>query len=230
MIGEGMPAGPGIFSSGQGSRSLRQEVERRPNMKKALLIGSIMIMLTAAFAEEENPLLIIQTNMGNITVEVFSEKAAVTAANFLRYVDGGLFEDASFYRVVRMDNQPNNEIKIEVIQGGITNRNSQRFPPISHETTDKTGVLHKDGTISMARGAPGTASSEFFICIGDQPELDFGGLRNPDGQGFAAFGKVREGMDIVKKIQRLPDRNQYLPEPVVILDIVRAEAKKYKIN
>lgn len=199
-------------------------------MKKALLIGSIMIMLTAAFAEEENPLLIIQTNMGNITVEVFSEKAAVTAANFLRYVDGGLFEDASFYRVVRMDNQPNNDIKIEVIQGGVTNRNSQRFPPISHETTNKTGVLHKDGTISMARGSPGTASSEFFICIGDQPELDFGGHRNPDGQGFAAFGRVREGMDIVEKIQRLPDRNQYLPEPVVILDIVRAEAKKNKIN
>lgn len=230
MMKEGMPAGPGIFSSGQGSRCLRQEVERRPNLKKALLIGSIMIMLTAAFAEEENPLLIIQTNMGNITVEVFSEKAAVTAANFLRYVDGGLFEDASFYRVVRMDNQPNNDIKIEVIQGGVTNRNSQRFPPISHETTNKTGVLHKDGTISMARGSPGTASSEFFICIGDQPELDFGGHRNPDGQGFAAFGRVREGMDIVEKIQRLPDRNQYLPEPVVILNIVRAEAKKNKIN
>ena len=197
-------------------------------MKKALLIGAIMIMLTAAFAEEENPLVIIQTNMGNITVEVFSEKAAVTAANFLRYVDGGLFEDAAFYRVVRMDNQPNNEIKIEVIQGGITNRDIQRFPPISHETTNKTGVLHKDGTISMARGAPGTASSEFFICIGDQPELDFGGNRNPDGQGFAAFGKVREGMDIVEKIQRLPDRNQYLLETVVIANIIRVEAKKTK--
>ena len=197
-------------------------------MKKALLIGSIMIVLTAAFAEEENPLVIIQTNMGNITVEVFSEKAAVTAANFLRYVDGGLFEDAAFYRVVRMDNQPNNEIKIEVIQGGITNRDIQRFPPISHETTNKTGVLHKDGTISMARGAPGTASSEFFICIGDQPELDFGGNRNPDGQGFAAFGKVREGMDIVEKIQRLPDRNQYLLETVVIANIIRVEAKKTK--
>src|SRR5262249_16023380 len=94
--------------------------------------------------------------------------------------------------------------------------NPQELPPIAHETTDKTGILHKDGVISMARLQPGSASSEFFICVGGQPELDFGGKRNPDGQGFAAFGKVIEGMDVVRKIQQQPAKDQYLLSPVKI--------------
>jgi peptidyl-prolyl cis-trans isomerase A (cyclophilin A) len=93
------------------------------------------------------------------------------------------------------------------------------LPPIVHETTEQSGILHKDGTISMARNEPGTASSEFFICIGAQPSLDFGGKRNPDGQGFAAFGKVIKGMDVVRKIQKLPETNQYLDKRVKILKV-----------
>jgi peptidyl-prolyl cis-trans isomerase A (cyclophilin A) len=172
--------------------------------------------------EEANPKIWIRTGLGDIEVEIYERQAPVTAANFLRYVDAGLFKGASFYRVVRLDNQPRNAVKIEVIQGGLTfSRGENVFPPIEHETTAKTGLLHKDGTISMARDAPGSATSEFFICLGDQPELDFGGKRNPDGQGFAAFGRVTAGMDIVRKIQQLPDEEQRLKERVPILDIER---------
>jgi peptidyl-prolyl cis-trans isomerase A (cyclophilin A) len=119
-----------------------------------------------------------------------------------------------------MDNQPNNDVKIEVIQGGIyTEPRFGDIKPIEHETTDKTGIKHKDGTISMARMGPGTASTEFFICVGDQPELDFGGKRNPDGQGFAAFGHIVKGIDVVRNIQQLKDKNQTLLEKVVIIRI-----------
>ena len=116
-----------------------------------------------------------------------------------------------------MDNQPHNNIKIEVIQGGLDNCTStQPMPPIAHEPTNTTGVYHLDGTLSMARNEPGTASSEFFICIGDQPELDYGGRRHEDGQGFAAFGRVVKGMDVVRKIQSLPNTNQMLDQVVRI--------------
>jgi peptidyl-prolyl cis-trans isomerase A (cyclophilin A) len=109
-------------------------------------------------------------------------------------------------------------VKIEVIQGGLfSDEKIEKHPGIRHETTRETRLKHLDGTISMARNEPGTASTEFFICIGNQPELDFDGQRNPDGQGFAAFGKVIKGMDVVRKIQQLPDENQYLKEPVQIL-------------
>ncbi len=173
-------------------------------------------------AADENPVVLIRTGLGNITVEIFVEKAPLTAPNFLRYVDAGLYKGSSFYRVVRMDNQPQNLVKIEVIQGGLGFSDEDRpFPPIEHETTSKTGVLHKDGVISMARSAPGSATSEIFICIGDQPELDFGGKRNPDGQGFAAFGRVIEGMEVVRKIHQQPDENQMLKQPVVIQNIER---------
>jgi len=121
-----------------------------------------------------------------------------------------------------MDNQPNNEIKIEVIQGGLGfDESPLSLPPIEHETTDITGILHKDGVISMARMEPGTSSSEIFICVGDQPELDFGGKRNPDGQGFAAFGIVINGMDVVREIQSKSDEEQMLVTPIYIVEVGR---------
>lgn len=170
----------------------------------------------------KNPKVFISTEAGDIIIEIYADKAPITSANFLTLVGTGTFDEkACFYRVVRPDNQPNNPVKIEVIQGGlVVDSLIDIFQPIAHETTAQTGVIHTDGTISMARSEPGTASTEFFICIGDQPELDFGGKRNPDGQGFAAFGKVIEGMDIVKKIQQMKDENQYLKKPVKIIEIV----------
>jgi peptidyl-prolyl cis-trans isomerase A (cyclophilin A) len=175
-------------------------------------------------AQASNPRVTIQTDRGIIVVEIYERQAPLTAANFLRYVDEGLFDGATFYRVVRPDNQPGNTVKIEVVQGGLEFSSARRtFPPVEHETTAKTGILHRDGVVSMARDAPGTASSEFFICIGDQPELDFGGRRNPDGQGFAAFGRVVEGMDIVRKIQQQPADGQRLIKRIVIRSISRAK-------
>jgi len=173
---------------------------------------------------EGNPHVVIQTELGDIIVEIYEKEAPITADNFLKYVDASLFKDASFYRTVTMDNQPNNDIKIEVIQGGLGSAEGRKtLSPIEHETTDKTGILHKNGVISMARLNPGTASSEFFICVGDQPELDFGGKRNPDGQGFAAFGRVTEGMKVVNKIHLQPAEGQMLDPQIKILEIVRVK-------
>lgn len=166
--------------------------------------------------------MVIETTRGTITVEVFTDRAPVTALNFLSLVEEGVYDSAVFYRVVRMDNQPGNDVRIEVIQGGLFRDDLiEKLVPIRHETTRETGILHLDGVISMARNGPGSASSEFFICVGDQPSLDFGGKRNPDGQGFAAFGRVVEGMSVVRAIQALPDSGQYLIEKVPIREIRR---------
>lgn len=157
-----------------------------------------------------------------VQVKIDLKRAPATSANFLRYVDAGLFDSTCFYRVVRPDNQPKDSVFIGVIQGGrYEDEETGGYPPIPHETTEMTGTRHRDGVISMARWTPGTATSEFFICVGDQPELDYGGRRNPDGQGFAAFGKVTRGMDVVRKIHGTEAPGQYLEKPVVILKIIR---------
>lgn len=163
---------------------------------------------------------IMETELGNMEIEVYTADAPVSAANFLRHVDENLLQGASFYRVVRLDNQPDNDVKIEVIQGGLWPEESP-LPAIPHETTKQTGRPHLDGVISMARLEPGSATSEIFICVGDQPELDFGGRRNPDGQGFAAFGQVVSGMEVVRRIQQLPADGQTLIEPVRIVAVRR---------
>ncbi len=191
-------------------------------MIKTLLILSFAVLAAGAPLTAENPRVLIRTELGDILIEVDEAKAPITAANFLRYVDAGLYDGAVFHRAVTLENQPNDAIRIEVIQGAIL-PNDKTFPPITHETTDQTGLKHRDGTVSMARSRPGTASSSFFICINDQPELDFGGRRNPDGQGFAAFGKVLAGMDVARAIQARPGEGQNLTPPVRILSVRRVK-------
>jgi peptidyl-prolyl cis-trans isomerase A (cyclophilin A) len=165
---------------------------------------------------------IIQTEKGDIEVELDAARAPKTVANFLRYVDAKLYDGGRFHRTVTPDNQPQSKVKIEVIQAGVAPaRSKDEFPPIPLERTRDTKLSHKDGTISMARDGPDTATGDFFICIGEQPELDFGGKRNPDGQGFAAFGRVVKGMDVVKAIQSLPRKEQALTPAVNIVRIVR---------
>ena len=172
------------------------------------------------------PQISIVTELGTILIELYPEQAPITVNNFLRYVVEGRFANTCFYRVVRADNQPNNNIKIDVIQGGLqVDEHPLMLPPIPHESTQQTGLRHEDGTLSMARNDPGTASSEFFICVGDQPELDFGGKRNPDGAGFAAFGKVIAGLDVVQKIHQSPAREQTL-EPRIAITGVKLVSKK----
>ncbi len=141
----------------------------------------------------------LTTALGPIEVAVDLARAPISAGDFLKYVDRGLFDGSAFYRTVRPGNDIN-PVKIDVIQGGLMN-DRKLLPPIPHEPTSKTGLRHHNGTISTARDEPGTGSAgAFFVCIGDQPQLDFGGRRNPDRQGFAAFGQVVRGMDVVRKI------------------------------
>jgi len=173
---------------------------------------------------EGSTLVLITTPLGDITVEIFRDRAPITSDNFLRYVDDGLLDGTSFFRTVTTKNQPHSDVKIEVIQGGTEPKDAaypSKYPPIEHETTETTELSHTDGAVSMARWAPGTATSSFFICIGDQPELDYGGRRNPDGQGFAAFGRVRVGMDVVREIHRHPQEGQRLEPPIEIFSCRR---------
>lgn len=170
-----------------------------------------------------HPGIVISTAEGDIFIELYPEQAPLTVENFLRYVDEGRLTEAVFYRTVTMDNQPDNDVMIEVIQGGIWWTDSlSMLDPIEHETTKATGILHLDGTISMARYTPGTATSEFFICVGDQPSLDYGGTRNGDGQGFAAFGRVVKGMDAVRRIHASPCDGQQLT-PFIKINYVQRE-------
>lgn len=170
-------------------------------LKKIKQLRYVLIFFLAFFSRASiAQKVLIETDKGNIVV-VLNPKAPVTSANFLKYVSAKKYDGAKFYRVVRMNNQPDNKVKIEVIQGGLDEDSTMNFPRIKHESTDITGIKHVSGTLSMARVGPGTAGSEFFICVSDQPELDFGGKRNPDNQGFAAFGQVVSGMDVVKSIQ-----------------------------
>lgn len=169
----------------------------------------------------------IESERGVIEVEVDTTRAPMTAANFLRYVDGGYYDGGQFHRTVTMANQPNDAVRIEVIQAGVSpSRAEERFEPIPLERTTLTGLAHRDGAISMARRTPDSAVSDFFICIGDQPSLDFGGARNPDGQGFAAFGQVVRGMDIVRAIQTAPAEGQQLTPPIRILRVRRSRRRE----
>ena len=166
---------------------------------------------------KQNPRVAIQTELGKIVVELYPAQAPITVNNFLRYVTEHRWDGAAFYRVVRADNQANDKIKIDVIQGDfLADGHPHRLPPIPIETTQQTGLRHANGTLSMGRINSVSVDSEFFICIGDQPELDFGGKRNPDGIGFAAFGKVIEGLDVVHKIHQSPAKEQSLEPPIAI--------------
>ena len=177
---------------------------------------ALILLMNTAMAQQVR----ITTSLGNIVVQLEPGKAPVTVANFLKYVEGNHYRGGSFYRAVHMHNQPDSPVKIVVIQAGVHPwMQNFLFDPIPLERTSKTGLKHENGTISMARSTPDTAQESFFICLGDQPELDFGGKRNPDGQGFAAFGKVVSGMEVVKKINQANTEGQALMPPILILEM-----------
>jgi peptidyl-prolyl cis-trans isomerase A (cyclophilin A) len=165
----------------------------------------------------------LETAFGNITLAIDTKRAPITSANFLRYVDARLYDGGRFHRATRPDNYtpaPPNRPMMEIIQGGI-NPQQKPFDPIPLERTSVTGLKHVAGTVSMARGAPDTATGDFFILLDDQPSLDFGGMRFDDGQGAAAFGRVIAGLDVVKKIQQQPVEKQALTPPVPIVKAAR---------
>ncbi len=193
-----------------------------------VLITLVSVVGCASINTAKPVKLLMSTTLGDVEMTLYPDKAPVTVANFLRYVDAGAYRDGSFYRVVRHDND-NGSPKITVIQGG-ARKGVVEWQPIPLETTEVSGINHLDGTLSMARAEPQTATTAFFICIGAQPGLDFGGKRAKDGLGFAAFGKVTRGMDVVKAINQIRNskssenpymQGQMLSQPVLITDIKR---------
>lgn len=191
---------------------------------KKLLTFCLFTLAACSGTKYKNPHIEIQTRLGDIEIELYPDKAPKTVTAFLSYIDSDFFKNTSFYRVLNTDNQSSDALKAELIQGGLWKTNyskSASLKGIPHETTLQTGILHKDGVLSLAREQPGTASTEFFICIGDQPGFDYGGENNPDKQGYAAFGRVVKGMEIVRKIYREPEDEQYFDPPVDIYNIVK---------
>lgn len=185
-----------------------------------LMAVILMVIAGCSSGDAKHPRVEISTRQGDIVIELYANKAPKSVAAFLSYIEKGLYNNASFYRILNDENQPSNAAKANVIQGGLyRSKKRPELPGIPHETTKETGILHKDGVISLARTDPGTATTEFFICIGDQPGFDFGGANNADGLGYAAFGKVIKGLDIVRKIYNLPEYDQYFDPPVPIFDI-----------
>ena len=197
-----------------------------PNMRIAAAALLVAVAIAAPRASLDLVRVAIETSFGTIEVEIDSTHAPVTAANFLRYVDAKIYDGGRFHRAVRLDNQARKDVLIEVIQGGRSPEQAKAvkgFGPIPLERTSVTTLRHVDGAISMARGnTADSASSDFFICVGDQPSLDFGGARAADGQGFAAFGRVISGMDIVRKIQaRKTNAREQLLEPIAMVRVYR---------
>jgi peptidyl-prolyl cis-trans isomerase A (cyclophilin A) len=195
----------------------------------------ITFVLTLLFAQPAPPtpptLIVFTTALGEIVIEVNVAKAPLTSANFLRYVDEGWYNEGRFHRTVRPETETNTTNPIQVIQAGrrqVPRAEAPTFPALVLERTKDTGLTHVDGAVSMARvaGRPDSASSDFFIAIGPQPSLDFGGARNTDGEGFAVFGRVVSGMDVVKKIQAAPVRpgTQTL-EPTITITQARRRPK-----
>jgi peptidyl-prolyl cis-trans isomerase A (cyclophilin A) len=187
--------------------------------------ATFLVWLLSLVTQPPAPVAVVfETTAGEIVIEVNVARAPVTAANFLRYVDEGWYTGGRFHRTVRPDTETNTEYPIQVIQA--SRRRAPRgegpaIPAIALERTRDTGLTHVDGAVSMARvaGQPDSAASDFFIAIGPQPSLDFGGRRNADGQGFAVFGRVIAGMDVVRKIPAAAVRpgTQSLDPPVAIV-------------
>jgi peptidyl-prolyl cis-trans isomerase A (cyclophilin A) len=187
-----------------------------------VIFSAILLSLTGCGGNSPDHV-IIKTKAGDITVKLYPAKAPNTVSAFLSYVDSGFYENSSFYRILSKDNQPMGANAAELIQGGVykTSKNRNQLPGIPHEPTSQTGILHKHGTVSMARLEAGSATTEFFICIGDNPTFDAGGNSQSDNLGYAAFGNVVKGMDVVLRIYNRPEENQEFNPPVGIINIVR---------
>ena len=197
----------------------------------ALISAQISAQDAAEPPQYETTLVILETTAGDITVELETQRAPITANNFLRYVDEDRFDGTVFYRAMTLDwDAPNG-----LIQAGAKHDPDRVLPPIAHEPTSLTGVLHTEGALSMARNAPGSANGDFSIVLREQPFMD----ADPDNEdperqaGYSAFGRVVDGWDVVLAIHAMPTdpeagegwmKGQMLAEPVTIVDARRVEA------
>ncbi|MGZ3344094.1 MAG: peptidylprolyl isomerase [Caulobacteraceae bacterium] len=199
--------------------------------RRGVLAGGLALAAegaaTASGADDGVVRVAIRTGKGTITVDLYAAKAPITVKNFLRYVDAKLLDRSSFYRVSHVPNAPDHGL----VEGGLRGDPKKVFKPIAHESTAKTGLTHKDGTVSMARRAPGTATADFFVVMGDQPGFDADPAGQGDKDGFATFGQVVDGMDVVRAIfeQKVSAtagvgavKGEMLSPPVPILTVRRA--------
>jgi peptidyl-prolyl cis-trans isomerase A (cyclophilin A) len=198
--------------------------------RRDLLTGLLMTGVADAFAGQAlaavgNPKVVITTGLGAITVELEAKRAPLTSANFLHYVDTRNYDGGSFFRAAREPGHPT----AGTIVGG-PSPHSHPYPPIAHESTTMTGLRHRTGTISLGRFAPGTATSDFFICASPEPYLDAHPGAHGDNLGYAAFGQVVEGMSVVHAILAQPtsmkapfpeQRGEWLKPKVPILSMRR---------
>jgi peptidyl-prolyl cis-trans isomerase A (cyclophilin A) len=208
----------GLFSS------INNNFNRVKFYKPILFCFVAILFFSCTKKKYKYPRIEIETKYGLIVAELYTDRAPKTCAAILSYVDSGFYQDASFYRVLNVTNQPSNAPKTEILQGGLWKTNYLKLyemKGIPHEPTSKTGLKHTDGVLSLARNKPGTANAEFFICIGNQPGLDQGGENVEDKLGYAAFGKVIKGMSVVRKIYMLNDHEQMLTPPVAIYNITQ---------
>ena len=199
-----------------------------PMDRREIVLGSLAAAALGApaMAQDGTVRVAVKTAKGVITLQLEAAKAPITVKNFLRYVDAKLYDKSSFYRASHVSNAPDHGL----IEGGLRGDPKKVFKPIAHESTAKTGLTHKDGTVSMARRDPGTATADFFIVVGDQPGFDADPTGAGDKDGFAAFGRVIDGMDVVHAIfeQKVSStagvgamRGEMLSPPVTIVSIRR---------
>jgi len=193
-------------------------------LRQSVLLFCCLALLNACSRKQyKEPHVVIHTTMGDIELELYPSKAPQSVAAFLKYVDDGLYKNTSFYRVLKLEDMPA-DYNPGIIQGGLYSTNDQKKAALKgtpHESTQQTGLSHTSGAVSLARTTPGTASTEFFICIDDQSQFDYGNDTNGDKEGFAVFGKVVEGMNVVKKIQAQKRNGENFVEKIVISDIER---------
>jgi peptidyl-prolyl cis-trans isomerase A (cyclophilin A) len=190
-------------------------------MKNLTVLLGLMVMFGCK-EKYDNPHILITTQFGEMEAELYPSKAPKSVMAFLKFVNNGLYDNSTFYRVLKEGNQPTSAFKTEIIQGGIWNTNNAKAlkpQKIPHETTQQTGLTHMNGTLSLARTEPGSASTEFFICVGDQPLYDYGHNTNPDGQGYAAFGRVIKGLDVLQHIHNEPENGEDFYPSIPIFSI-----------
>jgi peptidyl-prolyl cis-trans isomerase A (cyclophilin A) len=195
-------------------------------IRRSVLGLAAALLITAPALAQEAPLPRVQmeTSAGRIVIEVETEKAPITAANFLTYVDERRFDGTSFYRAMQAGPGAG------LVQGGTNNDPERALPPIAHEPTTVTGLSHIDGAVSMARYDPGTATGDFFVSVGPTPSYDAGRPFSIDAHGFAVFGRVVQGMEVVRAILTAPTsptegegfmRGQMLEPKITILQAWR---------